>query len=1153
MRSIVQKYILFSFMFFLLGSVSWSQGVPYEGPDDPAGDKSAEREGIMNGNRVYLYFQNTTELSKWVAGSNVDYSKWPNNSSGVRMLDGLGLLVGAQVFIDENGNPVEDPSTVSDPDLIDTLFYLQTSYREEMDTDLTGTVEWGFYPVFGYFNRNTDYPAMSNLESSWPPMGWPASGSTLKWPGEWNGRFGRGVIYADLETFFVVNDAQDQEYLGVEDLIKYYPRPGKFIGSDITIQPDKPWGGIGIRVEQRGFQWNNPQARDAIFWEYNIANISDYTLPSVAFGYWVDNGIGAAGEDDDYGYFDRDIDMAYSWDVDGIGFGGIPTGTMGFAYLESPGIPYDTEDNDGDGLTNEQRDNEALSIIGPTGGITDLAAFLDFYHLEMEDLRDHWDADEDQDWDSYDDANGNGQWDPGEAVNDDVGLDGVGPGDLNYEGPDADGTEANGRPDYRQGIGSEPDFNSTDVSESDMIGLTTFTMFPVPSHSSSYRWFRGDRSMWEVLGADTLVEYLGNISNLIEVFASGPFPLFQGRVERISMSELHSYDPLTGLNSDRHTAPSLFELKRVVQVIYEKDYRFAQPPLMPTLTATAGDGFVILTWDNVSDTKTRDPFLQNENDFEGYKLFRATDKQLSDPEIITDGFGTPILKKPIFQCDLIDDKLGFTDFGLVNGIGYYLGTETGITHYFKDETVTNGRTYYYALVAYDYGVPDLGPGISPSENSTIIDLDEYDNIRNYGKNIQIVTPHQEAAGYLPPEIEVEDRKSIGYGYVDPDILATGAITTDVIYKAYFDVKITDSIPDYNHGVLYVNDGFNVLNSQSGKVVYREDEEHYNEDNFVFDDGRNIWYIKSGSNLRSDVFDGLRILFNIDSYDPSLDYASSGWIVGEDYPIRIVPTSRESNFLAWNYEIFFTDDPNAYTSITPASDFRRIKDENDARATDILFGLSFPFYVMNMDFKNSLGTDYEILDLVGQDMNADGIFDIRDDRIFVGAIDSNNKWAGTAFIFDFRSAINEAEIPGDGDRYKVTFKRSFWKTDTTAFVIRKSAVIDPAALALTMKDIKVVPNPYVGTNLFETAVANRSLPQTRQIMFTHLPARCTIRIFTSSGVLVDIINVDNPEDNGTTYWDLVSKEGLAIAAGIYIYHVKATDTGDQFISKFAVIK
>ena len=236
----------------------------------------------------------------------------------------------------------------------------------------------------------------------------------------------------------------------------------------------------------------------------------------------------------------------------------------------------------------------------------------------------------------------------------------------------------------------------------------------------------------------------------MEVFASGPFPLFQGRVERISMSELHSYDPLEGLSSSEHTAPALYELKRIVQVIYEKDYRFAQPPKMPTLTATAGDSKVILTWDDIADTKTRDPFVGNINDFEGYKVYRSTDKYMSDPEIITDGYGTPMFKKPIYQCDLVDDIYGFTDFGLVNGSGYNLGSDTGIKHIFVDNTVQNGRTYYYAVVAYDFGAPNIGPGIAPSENNAVIELDEAEEVRTIGKYVAVVGPHQRAAGYVPP-------------------------------------------------------------------------------------------------------------------------------------------------------------------------------------------------------------------------------------------------------------------------------------------------------------------------------------------------------------------------------------------------------------------
>ncbi len=73
------------------------------------------------------------------------------------------------------------------------------------------------------------------------------------------------------------------------------------------------------------------------------------------------------------------------------------------------------------------------------------------------------------------------------------------------------------------------------------------------------------------------------------------------------------------------------------------------------------------------------------------------------------------------------------------------------------------------------------------------------------------------------------------------------------------------------------------------------------------------------------------------------------------------------------------------------------------------------------------------------------------------------------------------------------------------------------------------------------------------MFTNIPARCTIKIFTVSGVLVDEIIVNNPADNGIIHWDLLSKEGLEVAAGMYLYHLKAEVTGKEKVGKFAIIK
>ena len=777
------------------------------------------------------------------------------------MVDGIGLLIGAKVYIKDDKTTLIDSTVVTDTNVIalgedlHELYYLQTSYREEMDINPSGTFEYGLYPAFGYFNESNEYPAMSNRPSSWPVNGWPSIGRDTKWPGEWDGRFGRGVIYADMETYFVANDAQDQEYLELGDRVRYYPRGSKKIGEinpDVTIGKNNPWGGLGIRVETRGFQWNNPQARDAIFWEYNIANISDYDLTEVAFGYWVDNAIGDDGVDE-LAYFDTKLDMSYSWDVNGIGKGGLPTGTMGFAYLESPGVPYDGLDNDKDGLIDEKKDNVAVNKVGPTEGIANLQDFLTFYKLKEEDLVEHWDADEDQDWEDGEDLNGDGIYQVTENFGNDIGLDGVAPGELNYTGPDEG--EGNHRPDYKEGVGCEPNFAETDVSESDMIGLTSFRLFPVPSHAQSNTtwWFKNDKAMWDLIGENVLEEYIENISNLIEVFASGPFPLYKGRSERISMAELHSYDPLEGLNSAQHTAPSLYELKKIVQVIYEKDYRFAQPPKMPTLTATAGDGKVILTWDNISDTKTRDPFLGNVNDFEGYKLFRATDKYFSDAEVITDGYGTPTFMKPIFQCDIKDGKMGFTDFGLINGVAYNLGFDSGITHVFVDENVVNGRTYYYGLVAYDYGAPNIGPGIAPSENNVVVELDEAEEVRSIGKNVAIVTPTKPAAGYRSPDVSILIDNIGGGGTVTPSILAQGSLVDNARYRVEFNVDTISNISSYDYSLKFATSEINVYNLSSNKLVYSETPSNFISSNLLYNDSLSYWYINDESVITTDVF------------------------------------------------------------------------------------------------------------------------------------------------------------------------------------------------------------------------------------------------------------------------------------------------------------
>ncbi|MDZ7317288.1 MAG: hypothetical protein ONB24_14335, partial [candidate division KSB1 bacterium] len=1141
-------------------------------------------------------FKNNTELGDY---PRKDAVRWPRGIGGNVMHDGLGLLITAPVFITQDSIPVTDTTMIrvmSLQGLIDTLYFCETNYREEMDRDPTGQIEWGLHPAPGYMNNLSETPAMSNNPNSWPPEGWLYTKRLRRWAGEWDGRFGRGIMYADLEAYFVANDAQDQEYLGPDDKVKYYPRPGIKIGDfdpSVTVQKGCPWGGLGVRVKQRLYQWNNPMAQDCIFSEYTIANNSEYDLPYMAFGAWLDNDIGGENSGED-GSFSRELNMSYQWDTDGVGEDGYPTGTAGYAYLESPGIYGDGKDNDRDGLIDERRDNAATRIIGPTDNIVDLQAFLHFYGKKESDLKPHWDADEDGDWEDGEDLNGDGIYQPNEYAGDDVGLDGVAPGEENYYGPDEDGTECNHRPDLREGY-AEPNFGWTDVSETDMLGLTTLLYTEaIPHVEPYYGWFRNDKSMWERMTLlDSLESGATDINNLFELFATAIFPLYKGNTEFISISQLHSYDDLAGLNSPQHSAPALFTLKKTVQVIYEKDYRFAQPPKMPTLRAISGDGFVQLMWDNRADRLTREPFLSGVNDFEGYKVFRSTDPDMKDPQIITDGYGTRTLKKPIFQCDLKDGRRGFTDYGLLNGMGYYLGEDTGLAYSFRDQTVQNGRTYYYAIVAYDYGIrgdelkgtsivtQDKNYGIAPSENNVVIRKNEWEEIEFIGPNVAIVTPGTPAAGEtIKSEFNMDFRGAAGSGEIVPEVVDFNSLEKGHTYKIKFKIYRIDSSYRFHagYGYRYTTSGYVVYDQTAGDKVVYEDVLTKNQDGFLTpkniltslvrydnettDPNDDYYHISTSDYKYSEVFDGLRLKIKMGYRLPEYDYARSGWMPGSS-PINITFVEKNMQYFKWDYNIVFSDDYVYETRLTKAKG-ATLRDENERKfeANELLWGQKFKFKIINLNFADSTGQP-ALLDMVVQDLNRNGQFDMIGDRILVGSYNLKERWDGVIFIIDFLNCRDESELPKNNDVYAIRYLKPWMASDSVLFSVAAEKTTDRALLKSKMAEIRVVPNPYVASNLMEPSVVNKWLNQRRRLLFTNLPERCTIKIFTVSGVLVRELHA--PDDavtsyngwgqanNGMLHWDMLTSEGLEIAAGMYFYHVKDDQTGEEITGKFAVIK
>jgi hypothetical protein len=108
-----------------------------------------------------------------------------------------------------------------------------------------------------------------------------------------------------------------------------------------------------------------------------------------------------------------------------------------------------------------------------------------------------------------------------------------------------------------------------------------------------------------------------------------------------------------------------------------------------------------------------------------------------------------------------------------------------------------------------------------------------------------------------------------------------------------------------------------------------------------------------------------------------------------------------------------------------------------------------------------------------------------------------------------------------------------------------------AKAQSMLDrIYVVPNPYVVYSDLEMPGSTATKRGLNVLQFRNLPPRCTIRIYTLTGELVDTIHKDDLLSYAS--WNILSYEGQRLAYGVYIYHVDVPEVGEK-IGRFGLIK
>jgi subtilisin-like proprotein convertase family protein len=89
------------------------------------------------------------------------------------------------------------------------------------------------------------------------------------------------------------------------------------------------------------------------------------------------------------------------------------------------------------------------------------------------------------------------------------------------------------------------------------------------------------------------------------------------------------------------------------------------PPKRPEVNAVAGDGFVKIYWDSAPESDTdsvlKKLYPQKKskwNNFEGYKIYKATDYKFEEVNTITDGKGNAVYYEPLKVFDKLNDIEG---------------------------------------------------------------------------------------------------------------------------------------------------------------------------------------------------------------------------------------------------------------------------------------------------------------------------------------------------------------------------------------------------------------------------------------------------------------------------------------------------------------
>ncbi len=149
------------------------------------------------------------------------------------------------------------------------------------------------------------------------------------------------------------------------------------------------------------------------------------------------------------------------------------------------------------------------------------------------------------------------------------------------------------------------------------------------------------------------------------------------------------------------------------------------------------------------------------------------------------------------------------------------------------------------------------------------------------------------------------------------------------------------------------------------------------------------------------------------------------------------------------------------------------------------------------------------------------------RSYIGYVNGGNGAAGSLGPYSFTG------VPRTFSALGAQVNLTFSATNALA-----------ASTSQDLARVHTVPDPYYVTSQFERT------SQGKVIQFVNLPADAIIRIYSSSGVLVTLLEHHSSTFGGAETWDVRSRNNQVVASGVYFYHIEAGDA--RRVGRFTVV-